>query len=180
MLTATSGLRPGEAARPLPCDRLLPGAGLVLDRAVTLAATPVDVWPWLVQIGKDRAGWYFPRALERLLPPGRRGSRRLESDHQLLAVGDAVLDWGPGRPVLEAVVVDAPCDLGYRSTRGHTNLTWELNLRAEGVTASRLHLRLRIDRPDDWRSPIIAGVGGAFDWVTVAALFAGLRERLAP
>jgi hypothetical protein len=180
MLTAQSGVRPGETERSLPCDALLPGARIVIDRAVTLAATPADVWPWLVQIGKDRAGWYFPRAVELLIPRGHRGARRLEPDYQELAVGTAVRDWGPGTPTLEAVVVDAPHDIGYRSRRGQTDLTWELSVQAEGLTASRLHLRLRIDRPDDWRSPIIASWGGWFDWVTVAGLFAGLRERLAP
>jgi hypothetical protein len=43
--------------------RAMPGDGLVPDatsttRAITIAAPPEQVWPWLVQLGYGRAGWY--------------------------------------------------------------------------------------------------------------------------
>lgn len=44
-----------------------------MDRAFTLRVAPEAVWPWLVQLGKNRAGWYLPRTVERLVPPSRRG-----------------------------------------------------------------------------------------------------------
>jgi hypothetical protein len=174
-----SGLRAGELEKILPCDELLPNAAIVIDRAATLPAPPDIVWPWLVQLGKDRAGWYFPRAIERVIPPSHRGARRLLPAYDALTVGDHVLDWGPGAPTLDAVIVDEPHDIGYRSTRGRTEITWELHLTANGDAASRLHLRLRIDRRRDWLTPVIAYGGGIFDWLTVIGLFAGLRERLA-
>jgi hypothetical protein len=174
-----SGLRPGDAERVLPLDELLPHASIVIDRAATLAATPAEVWPWLLQLGKDQAGWYFPKWAERFIPAANRGLRRLEPRYQWLEVGDRVLDWGPGRPTLEAVIVDPPHDLGFRSTRGRTEITWELNLTPHGDAASRLHLRLRIDRRADAMTTVITYLGGAFDWVTVVGLFAGLRDRLA-
>jgi hypothetical protein len=173
-----NGLRAGEAERALPCDAILPHASIVMDRATTLPAPPEVVWPWLTQLGKDRAGWYFPRWVERVIPPGHRGARRLLPDHPGLAVGDRVLDWGPERPTLDAVIVDEPSDIGFRSTRGRTEITWELNLRPDGDSHTRLHLRLRIDRRRDWLTPVIRYAGGAFDWLTVVGLFAGLRERV--
>ena len=56
----------------LPGDRVLPRADPVMDRHLDLAGPVEEVWPWLEQLGKDRAGWYLPRAVERFVPPGRR------------------------------------------------------------------------------------------------------------
>jgi hypothetical protein len=47
-----------EAARPLPGDKLVTKADYVATRAITIHAPPHEVWPWLVQIGSGRAGWY--------------------------------------------------------------------------------------------------------------------------
>ena len=73
---------------------------------MTLPAPPEQVWPWLVQLGKERAGWYLPGWLERAVPRGRRSLRFLDSDFQELAPGDEVPDWGPGEPRFRAVIVD--------------------------------------------------------------------------
>jgi hypothetical protein len=47
-----------EVGRTLPGDAVVPKADFVATRAITIAAAPRHVWPWLVQIGSDRAGWY--------------------------------------------------------------------------------------------------------------------------
>ena len=46
-----------EVARAMPGDELIPQAGSA-TRAISIDATPGDVWPWLVQIGYGKAGWY--------------------------------------------------------------------------------------------------------------------------
>ena len=71
-----------------------PGAGIVPDgrrgptMAVTIDAPPDRVWPWLVQLGGDRGGWY---SWDRLDNAGRPSARRIHPEWQHLAVGDAVL-----------------------------------------------------------------------------------------
>lgn len=47
-----------EAARSLPGDELVPDPKLVWNHAITIHARPAEVWPWLVQMGCRRAGWY--------------------------------------------------------------------------------------------------------------------------
>jgi hypothetical protein len=47
-----------EAARPLPGDQLMTRPGFSATRAITIAARPEHIWPWLVQLGSGRAGWY--------------------------------------------------------------------------------------------------------------------------
>jgi hypothetical protein len=46
-----------EATGAMPGDDLILGAGST-TRAITITATPEDVWPWLVQLGYGKAGWY--------------------------------------------------------------------------------------------------------------------------
>jgi len=50
-------MRPTERI-PLPGDELLRGARFESTHAIDIAAPPSRVWPWLVQMGRRRAGWY--------------------------------------------------------------------------------------------------------------------------
>ena len=54
----TWGFDPKEAARSLPGDELVPTPTAIDTRGITIDAPPQAVWPWLVQMGFDRAGWY--------------------------------------------------------------------------------------------------------------------------
>jgi hypothetical protein len=52
------GATPEEAARTLPYDELVPNPTWSSTRVITVEATPEQIWPWLVQMGWGRAGWY--------------------------------------------------------------------------------------------------------------------------
>ncbi len=167
---------PEEVARPLPGDDVLPHADVVMDRAFTVRAPTEEVWPWLVQLGKRRAGWYFPRSVERLIPPGRRGLRRIDPRWQGLAVGDVIPDYGGKDETFTVAAIDQVRHLLYTSRRGHTDVTWVLALSpTEDRPGTRVHLRLRLGPVRHTR--IAEGLGGAFDLLTVAGMAAGLRER---
>lgn len=82
----TWGVEPDEAAGPLPGDDLVVDATVVETRGVDIAAAPDRVWPWLVQMGYDRAGWYSYDVVDM-----RGGSAdRIVPALQELAVGDRV------------------------------------------------------------------------------------------
>ena len=51
------GATDDEGARWMPGDELL-GEASSTTRGVTIAAAPIEVWPWLLQIGYGKAGWY--------------------------------------------------------------------------------------------------------------------------
>lgn len=187
-----SGVTDAEVATPLPGDDLVPDATDVIDRATSLPGVPADVWPWIVQLGKGRGGWYFPRWLERVTPASRRGLRRLEPRLTQPQIGDDHADWGPGTPVLRVVEIDPPRALVHLSLRdkadGHRwpdgradrpgvlAMSWALVLTEAGPGQTRLHLRLRLRLRV--KSSQLATLGGVFDWATVELLFAGLRERV--
>ena len=170
---------PEEVARPLPGDELLPHADVVMDRAFSLPAPPDLVWPWLVQLGKRRAGWYLTRRVERAIPPSRRALRHVEPRWQQLRVGDVVPDYGGPHETFTVARLDAPDHLVYTSTRGHTEVTWAIVLvpyDAHGVAATRVQLRLRLHPVK--RTWLAHAVGEPFDALTVAGMAAGLAERL--
>lgn len=133
-----------ERAAALPGDDIVPDADVVMDRGFTLRAAPEDVRPWFVQLGKKRAGWYLPRAIERVVPPGRRALRRIESGLQALAVGDVIPDWGGSAATFEVATLDRASTIVYRSRRGRTNVSWALVLSPEAGGRTRVHLRLRL------------------------------------
>jgi hypothetical protein len=164
-----------ERAATLPGDELVE-ADDVMDRGFDLDAPPEAVWPWLVQLGKRRAGWYLPARLERLVPARRRALRHLEPrllEHQ---VGDVVPDWGGADATFTLAATDPPRTLLYTSTRGRTDLSWCLHLTPVGVGGTRVHLRLRMAPVRHRR--LAASLGGLVDALTVAGLAAGLRERV--
>jgi hypothetical protein len=181
-LAAPRWLAAVEATRaeidgPLLGDDVVPDPDVVMDRAFTLAATPEQTWPWLVQLGKQRAGWYLPRRVERILPRSRRATHTVENRWQDLKPGDVIPDYGGPHETFEAVAVDPPRGLVYRSRRGRMDVSWAIVLTAHGPRQTRVQLRLRLAPV---RRPWLARTAGeALDVLTIAGMAAGLRERLA-
>ncbi len=60
-LGRTYGSTRAERAAHLPGDGLVAAPDVQTDHAVTIDAPPSDVWPWLVQMGWGRGGWYTAR-----------------------------------------------------------------------------------------------------------------------
>jgi hypothetical protein len=171
---------PEEVARALPGDDVVPDAALVMDRAFTLPGSPTDVWPWFVQLGKRRAGWYLTSAVERAIPRSRRALRRLDPALAGLRVGEVIPDWGGRDAYFEVAALQAPAVLVHRSTRGSTDLSWAIVLRGTGTAETpqtRVALRLRLGPVRHLR--LARTAGGLIDALTIVGLAAGMRERLA-
>lgn len=58
------GTSDAEFAMALPGDQFVPVANYRIDHAVTINAPVDEVWPWLIQIGQDRVGFYSYSKLE--------------------------------------------------------------------------------------------------------------------
>jgi hypothetical protein len=103
-----------EVYAPLPGDEIIPHPMLETTHAITIHAAAAELWPWLIQMGYDRGGWYtdaswwdfwidpvlraFMTEEERARAPMRTA---LSADHVLaqfqhLAVGDVLHDGPPG------------------------------------------------------------------------------------
>jgi hypothetical protein len=96
----TWGIDAADAARGLPGDDLVPEAGITETRTLIIEAPPSAVWPWLVQMGFGRGGWY---SYDRMDMKGS-SAQRILPEYQHLAVGDTVPTYPGGG--FEARVVD--------------------------------------------------------------------------
>ncbi len=147
-----------------------------------MAAAPEAVWPWIVQLGKKRAGWYLPRMIERFLPRRRRAVRDIKPAWQHLQAGDSIPDYGGRNATFEVATMDSPSTLVYRAVRGRISLTWSFALIARPVPGSaggqhtRVHVRLRLGPVR--RKWLATSAGGLIDYLTMAGMAAGLKERL--
>ena len=79
-----------EVAGPFPGAEVVPEGRRGATMATTIDAPPDQVWPWLVQLGGDRAGWY---SWDHLDNGGRSSAREVHPEWQDLAVGDHVKYW---------------------------------------------------------------------------------------
>jgi hypothetical protein len=169
---------PAERNTGRPGDTLVEPADVVMDRAFTLEASHEAVWPWLVQLGKGRAGWYLPGAIERLLPSSRRAARSLNPAWLGLAAGDVIPDYGGRHETFQVAQITPPTALVYRSQRGRTSLTWSLALEPASSEPGRTRVFLRL-RMAPVRHKLLARTAGELiDLLTVAGMAAGLAERL--
>ena len=81
------GATDAEVARDMPGDDLIPGAKSA-TRVITIKGTVDQVWPWLVQLGFGKAGWYSYDWIDNDFQPS---ADRIIPEYQNLQVGDKIL-----------------------------------------------------------------------------------------
>jgi proline iminopeptidase len=84
------GASSAEVAGPYPGGDVVPHGDRGATMAVTIDASPAKVWPWLVQLGGDRGGWYSWDLLDNA---GRPSAQEVHPEWQDIAVGDHVKYW---------------------------------------------------------------------------------------
>lgn len=95
-LGRTYGSTREERSQQLPGDAIIAHPSTVTDHAVTINAPPGAVWPWLVQMGWGRGGWYTARWIDRLLFPANGPSAdRIVSELQDIGIGTFIPDGPP-------------------------------------------------------------------------------------
>jgi hypothetical protein len=126
-----------EIRRAMPGDDLIPDAAST-TRAITIAAPPEQVWPWLVQLGYGRGGWYSYDWIDN---DGQPSADRIIPELRQLRMGDQLL-MAPG--------------MGPRVRQDEPNRYFVAGDREAGVwclalypaaAATRLVSRWRVDWP---------------------------------
>jgi len=136
----TWGSTDEEIARSMPGDEVLENPTFNATRAVTVEATPDEIWPWIIQIGYRRAGFYSYDILDN---DGIPSSERILPQYQALEVGDLI-------PLSKSAFVrvaelDPPESmvLVFMVAGTWSNATWVWGLYPEDASHTRLVTRLR-------------------------------------
>jgi len=81
---------PAERARTFAGDALIPQPVGSVNHAITIRRPPNDVWPWLAQMGSDRAGWY---AYDFIDNRGHPSAVRIQQESVLSHYNSNRLNW---------------------------------------------------------------------------------------
>lgn len=127
-----------EVARAMPGDDFIVDPTFNATRAVTVNAPPEMIWPWLVQIGHKRAGWYSYDWIDNL---GRPSAERIIPELQHLEEGD-LIPISPNGKVGFTVHTVVPDEFMIWGQPGDMSWLWLLDPVSE--TETRLITRVRL------------------------------------
>jgi hypothetical protein len=146
--------------RALPGDDLLPDAGGQTTGTIDIRATPDAIWPWLLQMGGGRAGFY---SIDLLDNDGVPSAREIHPELQRLAVGDVIPATPRSPDGFEVLRIEAPRvlllgglfdahegrQLAFAAPRPprYWHVTWAFVLDPLDERSTRLHVRARAAFP---------------------------------
>lgn len=134
---------PAEAAQTLAGDDLIPQPIGSVNHAITIRRPPRAVWPWLVQMGSGRAGWYSYDFIDN---GGHRSAERILPEYQKIEVGTVF----PALPEAGDVFVVARYEperslvLAWRLPSGKYQTTWAFILEGVQPDFTRVIVRGRV------------------------------------
>lgn len=170
-----------DDARALIGDELLPVDATCITRGITIAASPERIWPWLVQMGHRRGGWYSSDVLD---GDGRSSARTVIDELQHVAPGDrwpiarlpgglTVLQVEHERSILlgggRNLAFDEPLDFFGALPARYWRATWAFVLVPIDDTHTRLVARVRVDY-----APLTVGV--RLLWMRWVHVFMQLKQ----
>jgi hypothetical protein len=188
-LGRTYGSTSQERALQLPGDAIVEDPEVVTDHAITIDAPPAAVWPWLVQMGWGRGGWYTARWVDRLLFPANAASAdRIIPELQDIDVGTFIPDGPPHTEcglIVEqiererALVLHSNSHLP-KSWRDHATLDWSwafVLTPLDDGRRTRFHFRSRWTTSPWWLT-----VGGRLgivpaDFIMSRDMLRGVKRR---
>ncbi len=172
---------------PVAGDELIPVARYLRTHTRFLEAPPAEVWPWLVQMGYGRAGWY---SFDRLDNGGAKSASRIVPSLQNLAEGDlvpataagdvafAVLRLVPGRVLVLGSPTLLPSGLPAAIKPPASDATWAFQLEPVGSDATLLTVRVRgVSAPTLGAGLMRFAVGAAHE-IMEAEQLRNLRKRV--
>jgi hypothetical protein len=159
-----------EVERDMAGDELVPAPNYIATRAITVAATPDRIFPWLLQIGYQRGGLYSYDWLDKLFGYlDRPSAEDLLPEFQNIKAGDRIPigrvgDW-------EVKIVDAPRSFVIEPVPGKVSWGFTLYPHTDGTTRMVTRVRARLAF-----SPINLLLDPA-EFVMLRRMLIGIRDR---
>jgi hypothetical protein len=163
-----------ELKMSLPGDQLVEHPKLNATHAITINAPAEDVWPWLVQVGQTRGGFYSYTWLENLVGCHMQNADQLVPEWQDLKVGDEV--WlHPKAPPLKVLAIEPERAIVLENS-------WSFSLRPIDDQTTRLIIRGRGEFKPDLRNAVLnfilwRGVFEPAHFIMERKMMLGIKER---
>ncbi len=172
-----------EVAMTLPGDKLLASPLVDWTTAVTINASPDQVWPWIAQIGDTRGGFYSYTFIENQV-----GSLTGSADYKIVYrnADHIVPEWQnpqPGEQMIQGVLKVAEVKPGEylladSVTPGSMGWTWVWSLQPiNGGARTRLISRSRVQPPPGPENPIMSFVFNVGGFVMMQNMMQGIQQR---
>ena len=159
-----------EIALVMAGDGVVPNPTFNATRAVTIDAPPSEIWPWIVQMGYRRAGFY---SYDRLDNDGIPSADHLISEFQHLELGDSIPLTSHDFVTVTALEPHGSMLWEYAGDDTTTVFTWAWGLYPQSDSQTRLVTRLRY-RASGIRSQVMLDL---FEIVMMRKCMLGIKQR---
>lgn len=161
-----------EVARVMPGDDIVNNPTFNATRAVTINARPEHIWPWIVQIGYKRAGWYSYDWIDNL---GKSSAKEIIPEFQNVKIGDHIPINPSGKMGFWIKDFEIKHWMLWGDKEGGTTWFWGLY----PIDNDRTRLITRVHIHYDWFSPwipflLLLDVG---DIIMMRKCMLGIKER---
>jgi hypothetical protein len=165
-----------DLARPMAGDAAVSNPTYATTLAVTIAARPEHVWPWLVQMGYRRGGLYSYDWLDRLFGfLDAPSAERIIPEYQDLEAGDVIpIGRGLGFPV---ATIEPRRTLVLGGEADGVHWSWELALYQLDDRRTRLVSRNRVTVPATVGSALLMCVIEPAAFIMTRQMLLGLKRR---
>jgi hypothetical protein len=164
----------------LPGDDLLASADLTATRAITIEAPPSEIWPWIVQLGQGRGGFYSYDFLENLAGCNIHSANHVGAEWQNVSVGDEI-KLAPN-VALTVAAVEPGTSLVLRgavpvgTAAAPYDFTWSFMLQADGNGTTRLIVRERYTYLRRW-ARLVTEPSEAVSFAMTTKMLRGIQQR---
>lgn len=207
MSGASTTSEPAAASPAYPGDELIADARFETTWSTEIGCPPHEVWPWLVQMGYQRAGWYvdawWDKAINehfwpRIVAREHRAEHFAGLDHideelQTLHIGEVIPDGPPGSAWFTVEILDPPRALVLRSDRHlklltparwhdskyatHGTFSWAFLLDPLAAGRCRLTIRTRATMTPRFVAALLVPVLELVDRAFVRRMLRGIKRR---
>jgi hypothetical protein len=161
-----------EVDRPMPGDDQVPHPMLQATRAITIRASAAEIWPWLIQMGFRRAGWYSYDILDN---EGKHVDRIIP-ELQHLEVGDVMKTDAEGGFTVAAIESNRSLVLVIRNL--YSQISSSIFLDEIDKEQTRLVMRLRANFRRDLRIFLFYVIFEPGDFVMMRKELLGIKQRV--
>lgn len=174
----TLGATKDEIQRPMPGDELVSAPHFLATRAITIQERPEAIWPWLIQMSYNRAGFYGYDILENIgSERGLRSAKEIIPEFQHFQVGDEVPISAIHSMVFYAIEPNQYLIWTGKGDAAPASFAWTLYPRDDNQTrlVSRVRLRHQVTGPFSFVMALFVDLA---DHIAVRKILQGVKGRV--